>query len=157
MARKAHRAEGQFGKRQGHDLKRVTRTLATGERRTYLYYRPTMTRLRSAPGTVHFDEELESLRRGRTRPTAGTEYVYFIHAPAADAVKIGRAADPHRRLQILQVGSPHELRLIGWMATTPDERLERDLHGLFKADRIRGEWFTATVELLKFVQDRARL
>jgi hypothetical protein len=149
-------AEGSFGKRQGHDLKRVTRSLATGERRTYLYYRPTMTRLRNEPGSDGFESELAELRRGRTRPAAGVEYVYFVHAPDNDAVKIGRAADPNRRVQILQVGSPGTVTLLGWIRTTPEDRLESVIQGRFKKDRLRGEWFRATPELMKFIRDRAR-
>lgn len=149
--------EGSFGKRQGHDLKRVTRTLATGEVRTYLYYRPTMTRLLNEPGTEAFAQEIGELRRERTRPVAGVDYVYFVHAPENQAVKIGRAADPRRRIQILQVGSPGPVELLGWIRAKPADRLEAVIQGRFKRDRLRGEWFKATPELMNFIRDRARL
>lgn len=152
-----HSAQGPFGKRQGHDLKRVTRKLATGENRTYLYYRPSMTRILNEPGTDAYEFELAELRRGRTRPVDGIEYVYFVHSPESDAVKIGRAADPHRRIQILQVGSPGAVKLLGWIRAKPEDRLECVIQGRFKKDRLRGEWFRATPALLKFIEDRARL
>lgn len=146
-----------FGKRRGHDVKRVTRTLATGERRTYFYYRPTMRRLKSEPGTDAFEAELADARAGRTRPAAGVDYIYFVHAPLSRRIKIGRAADPYRRLQILQVGSPEELVMLGWLRTTPGSKLERNIHGLFKRHRTRGEWFEACDLILDFAKSKCRL
>ena len=146
-----------LGKRQRHDLKRVTRRLATGEVRVYTYYRPTMRRIESEPGTPEYDFELSEARRGRTRKSDGVSYLYFVESAALEAVKIGTAADPYRRLQILQVGSPDTLRLLGWIKFPAGEPMERNIHGLFKKSRLRGEWFKATPDLLEFIRKRCSL
>jgi hypothetical protein len=66
-----------------------------------------------------------------------TGFVYAIQAD--DAVKIGWASDPVRRLSELNVGSPNKHRLIGFVAATKSQ--ERELHLLLSRWRIRGEWF----------------
>jgi Meiotically up-regulated gene 113 len=66
-----------------------------------------------------------------------TGYVYAIES--GDAVKIGWAQNPVRRLSELNVGSPGQHRLLGFVGATKDQ--ERQLHRLFAPYRIRGEWF----------------
>ena len=64
-------------------------------------------------------------------------WTYFIQGPPLSPVKIGRTSDVAQRLQTLQTGSPHELRVL--LAMKGDR--EQELHTRFKADKIRGEWF----------------
>lgn len=68
-------------------------------------------------------------------------YVYFFHAPAVDAVKIGWSADPRRRLAQIQACSPTPVRLVFAVAGT--EYDERKLHERFAGWRLHGEWFEA--------------
>lgn len=69
--------------------------------------------------------------------------IYFIHCPAANAVKIGRTANPpYQRLMSMQAGCPFELELIG--LCKGDRHEEETLHARFAADRVRGEWFRLT-------------
>lgn len=64
-------------------------------------------------------------------------YVYAIES--GDAVKIGFAHDPVRRLAELNVGSPGTHRLLGYARGTKEH--ERELHRMACGERIRGEWF----------------
>lgn len=75
------------------------------------------------------------------RPT----FVYFVDSDRGP-IKIGAAANPRNRLSGLQVGSPHPLRLIAYCQGTVE--LERFLHAEFAADRLDGEWFRRTPEIL---------
>lgn len=77
-------------------------------------------------------------------------WVYFIREGAAGPIKIGTALDPYARLRAMQTGNSSDLVLLG--ATEGDAELERRLHDRFSTARIRGEWFTATAELLAFIE-----
>ncbi|WP_167396779.1 GIY-YIG nuclease family protein [Sphingomonas aerolata] len=71
--------------------------------------------------------------------------IYFIGSDIG-AIKIGRAIRPKVRLRQLQSGSPIPLMIL---ATTPggvDE--EKAYHDRFRKQRIRGEWFERSAELL---------
>jgi hypothetical protein len=81
-------------------------------------------------------------------------YVYFIHAPAAERVKIGfTERHPDRRLRQIQSHSPVPLVGLGVVAGT--FATEAELHARWAPLRDRGEWFRADPELLAFVADRA--
>lgn len=64
-------------------------------------------------------------------------YVYAIEN--GDAVKIGYAKDPVRRLSELNVGFHGSLKLIGFVKGTRNH--EKQMHLLAASERIRGEWF----------------
>jgi hypothetical protein len=65
-------------------------------------------------------------------------------------IKIGKAIDPHRRLQQLQTGSGETLTL---MATEPGGfDVEWSRHRQFRAMRVRGEWFRADPVLLQHIE-----
>lgn len=67
------------------------------------------------------------------------QFVYFIQAVESERVKIGSAFDPHKRLAILQTGSPERLELLGYI---PGGRsLEVELHRELRSQRLHGEWF----------------
>jgi hypothetical protein len=75
--------------------------------------------------------------------------IYLVQAGKSGPVKVGWASDygnVARRVGALQVGNHDELHLL---ATLPGGRdRERALHEQFASDRIRGEWFRPTPELL---------
>jgi len=77
--------------------------------------------------------------------------VYFIQAGGdAGPIKIGVAVDPWRRLCHLQTASHDVLAMLGM--TAGDVAHERELHERFAIARLRGEWFTATPELLAYIK-----
>lgn len=64
--------------------------------------------------------------------------VYFI-AAGEDAVKIGWALIPERRLTALQIGNNVALRFLG---SVPGSRAdERAMHRRLSAFHVRGEWY----------------
>lgn len=76
-------------------------------------------------------------------------YVYFIEAEGLERIKIGRAADPQRRLLQLQTASPAPLRLV---CSIPGGSFEEEsMHKLFASDRIQLEWFHATPRVRAFI------
>lgn len=77
-------------------------------------------------------------------------YVYFIEAEESGLIKIGRAADPGRRLAAMQTGSAEPLRLLRTIATDDDKTLERTFHRRFAGSRHHGEWFEPSPGLTKF-------
>jgi hypothetical protein len=75
--------------------------------------------------------------------------VYF--ARAASRIKIGWSRNVGTRLAQLQTANPDPIVLL---ATTPGGRaLERQLHERFASDRVSGEWFDATDELLNHIAE----
>lgn len=75
-------------------------------------------------------------------------YVYAIES--GDAVKIGYAADPVRRLAALKTGSHSSLQLIGFARGTRHH--EKQIHILAAKERIRGEWFTKGPVISAFIE-----
>ena len=69
--------------------------------------------------------------------------LYVIAAP--DAVKVGWAFAPARRLRELQTGHPHDLRLAYSAPARHPGAAEKCAHKLLAAHRLRGEWFRASI------------
>jgi hypothetical protein len=79
--------------------------------------------------------------------------LYAIQVGDDGPVKLGTAGDPVARLRVLQTAHDTRLHL---RAAWPGERVdEQALHARFSADRLHGEWFGCTPELIAFVRDRA--
>jgi predicted GIY-YIG superfamily endonuclease len=76
-----------------------------------------------------------------------TVYIYFIQS-GYGAIKVGMAKNPEKRLANMQTSIPKSLRLLAAIPL-PDRKsaraLERELHDLFKDERIRGEWFNRRI------------
>jgi hypothetical protein len=76
--------------------------------------------------------------------------VYFVRADEYGPIKIGYSATPRQRLSDLQNGSPHQLRLIGYIHPG-SYHLERQLHQRFRSLRLHGEWFDPRAPLINFI------
>lgn len=76
-------------------------------------------------------------------------WVYFVEAENG-LIKIGRADGLRQRLSCLQGASPIALKLVAAVYAWPG--LEAELHARFKADRVRGEWFTPTPRLRMVIE-----
>lgn len=79
--------------------------------------------------------------------------VYFIRCGTEGPIKIGKAKNVAHRRNLLQIGCPDELHILG----TLDHHSEADLHVRFAHSRRRGEWFDATPELLAFIAAEATI
>lgn len=77
-----------------------------------------------------------------------TGFVYAIQS--GDAVKIGWATNPQRRLTELNVGSPTAHVLLGFVAGEKAD--EAIAHSQCAAHRIRGEWFRIEGAVLAFIE-----
>lgn len=104
--------------------------------------------------------EAQSRHRAEARAGAGNlrvlaaandnaeSYVYFI--TDGEAIKIGKANNPKSRLAGLQTSHHKPLR---FLATMPGgSELERELHRVFSAYRIRGEWFKDCKDIRDFIK-----
>lgn len=103
------------------------------------------------PPTLNQFCEIENLRRtGGDGPRSEIGFVYFV-APAEghDPIKIGFTRVPVRRLQNYICHSPFSLVLLG-LAHSP-LAVERELHNRFERDRLHGEWFRRSSELLSLI------
>lgn len=56
-------------------------------------------------------------------------------------VKIGISKNIERRIGQLQTGSPHKLKLMGYIEANNDKKLEKTLHKKYSNHRGIGEWF----------------
>jgi hypothetical protein len=75
--------------------------------------------------------------------------VYFLHDWKNEAVKIGIASDVGRRVSALRMATAIDLVLLG--SIEGSRETEAELHRQFAHERIRGEWFKATEELMACV------
>lgn len=85
-------------------------------------------------------------------PSSGV--VYFVQAGGdGGPIKIGvsRPERVHRRVREIQCGNHLELRILGMVPG--ERRLEGHLHMLFGNQRMRGEWFSASPEMVGFIHD----
>ena len=64
-------------------------------------------------------------------------------------VKLGKAQDPQKRLNDLQVGCPRSLELLATIDL--DDKDELFVHEAFKNLRVRGEWFDGGTRLWNFI------
>lgn len=83
-----------------------------------------------------------------------TQYVYFIQAVNGGPIKIGIAYSPEERLAQIQNMSPVQLRILG--VRRGGAQHEAELHKLFAASRLHGEWFEPSAELTRFIADNAK-
>ena len=83
---------------------------------------------------------------------AGTKpVVYFVQAGKSGPIKIGFATDLTKRIASLQTGCPDDLRLLA--VVDGGREVERRMHNRVAGDRIRGEWFRPTAEVLALVAE----
>lgn len=85
----------------------------------------------------------------------GKSTIYFARAGQDGPIKIGfTGKSPLERISELQTGCPWRIHLIG---SLDGEMCHEDwLHDRFDANRLEGEWFHATPELLLVVADALR-
>ena len=73
--------------------------------------------------------------------------VYFIQGEQTKLIKIGKADDVLVRLRMLQCGSPDRLMVLKVEA----DASERIYHLQFARDRVHGEWFSPSADLMAFI------
>jgi len=78
--------------------------------------------------------------------------IYFIQAGKNGPIKIGHTNNKvSNRMASMQVGCPYELRLL-W-TLNGDIKDEFNLHEMFKHERIRGEWFHPSKDLVDYINE----
>lgn len=75
--------------------------------------------------------------------------VYFI--TDKKNIKIGYSKNPNKRIKQLNTGNAKKLILIGYV--NGDKNKEKELHCQFSQDRLNGEWFSPSNEILDFIND----
>ena len=76
--------------------------------------------------------------------------VYLIRMADTTFYKIGFTREIHKRLADLQHANPMPLRVIAMMAG--GRKLEGRLHRRFQDQRVRGEWFDLTEEMVEEIR-----
>jgi hypothetical protein len=76
-------------------------------------------------------------------------YTYFIKAKKMSAIKVGITTCVLQRLTALQTASPYKLKLMGYI----NGDREKEIHKIFEKDRLHGEWFSETQELVNFIKN----
>ena len=77
--------------------------------------------------------------------------IYFIQCGDNGPIKIGYTNnDVQTRMNQLQTGCPNKFRLL-WVYTD-NYYTESQIHEMFTHERIRGEWFRPSTELLDFIK-----
>lgn len=89
----------------------------------------------------------------------GPGYVYFAQCRPADGflgpIKISATKNLAAHLQALVANNPFPVYLLGWITVDDPEKLERQLHTQFASQRIKGDWFQVTDELVDLIRARA--
>jgi len=77
--------------------------------------------------------------------------LYFIQTDCAEGfIKIGVACDVKSRMRKLQTACPYKLSVIKIVKNAAT--MERELHLKFSGDRVTGEWFKRSPELLSLIE-----
>jgi hypothetical protein len=107
---------------------------------------------RAGEWATMLETQREQLRehKPRQRRRTGDRQVYVIQDGKTGSVKIGCSRDPSMRLAELQRSTPNRLTLL--VAVPGTMRQERALHRRFKTAQLAGEWFTATREILDWIE-----
>lgn len=83
------------------------------------------------------------------RKIASGSVVYFIQSGIGGAIKIGRTENFRARMNTLQTAHSRKLIVLGLLEDQAG--LEAQMHAMFVKERIEGEWFRPSLELLKFI------
>ncbi len=94
-----------------------------------------------------------SVQENQRATRVPSEFVYFIWSERLQMVKIGMASNPHKRLASMQTGSADRLRLLSYIKTDAAPELESRLHYAFWRDRMHGEWFHGSRDILEVAGD----
>ena len=80
--------------------------------------------------------------------------IYLIQNLNNGFVKIGRSANPQKRLRQLQTGSGDKLTLLRTYSVANDVAMERRLHSMFWQSKKKGEWFNfPSPDYLAFIDE----
>jgi len=93
-------------------------------------------------------EEVKRTINASTREKFGHQkstVVYLIRAENG-LVKIGKTSDFEARFKIFDFVSPVNLELIHLIKTQCADEVEKRLHGLYKAKKVKREWFALSAE-----------
>ena len=96
-----------------------------------------------------FDKEIEAICKEFDK--THTECVYFVQAKQLKLIKIGVTKNLKSRLSALNTGCPDDLKVL--KIIQGDVSLEKLLHEKFAHLRVKGEWFTPSAELLKYIDE----
>lgn len=80
----------------------------------------------------------------------GCSYIYFIQSGENGPVKIGRSANPCRRIQDLKRYQSDELRFLG--VFFGPSVMESVMHHVLSKDRLEGEWFRPSEDVLAMAE-----
>jgi hypothetical protein len=81
--------------------------------------------------------------------------IYFIEAVGMDLIKIGYTIDPAKRFLTMLTMSPAPLSLLGSLSGGPQKELE--IHDKLEPQRLHGEWFKKTPEVMAVVATAEQL
>ncbi len=100
-------------------------------------------------------EELRDYARSLEKRLAAYEqpdYVYFLHDPNANVIKIGHSRNVDERLKVLTRQTGRSLELMGVMRG--DKYIKRNLQQQFKSLLTNNsEWFRADDTLLNYIKE----
>lgn len=82
-------------------------------------------------------------------------FIYAIHCPNKNEVKIGYATDPIKRLAQLQTATTDRLDIL--LTFSGNIEVEKLLHNRLEKFRLGGEWFIANSVVLKTILEFAAL
>lgn len=103
-------------------------------------YGPTAERIAESNRQTMLLEAMAASQLAEPSETSRPGYVYLARGDHGYH-KIGKAGDVDARIQALSTASPFAIHLVLKFSTPDPDRLERALHDLFVAKRLRGEWF----------------
>jgi hypothetical protein len=103
-------------------------------------------RIHGEPGTHKFQVQID---RAKQLIDYQGSFVYFAKVANGNRLKIGLSRDPRTRVKILSIGSP--VKLVLYYARPGDRQMETRLHRRFAADRLHGEWFRVSEDILHWI------
>lgn len=83
------------------------------------------------------------------KPREESSFIYFIQSGKDGPIKIGTTNNVESRLGDIRVLNPQKIKLLKSIKGT--QKYEKEIHRKFKNDRIKGEWFRLSSDLIEFI------
>ena len=80
----------------------------------------------------------------------GQDCIYFVQAVQLKLIKIGFSSNVEKRVAALSTACPDELKIL--KVVRGGQEVEGQIHKKFSRDRVRGEWFNPSEDLLSYIE-----
>ena len=83
----------------------------------------------------------------------GVGFVYILNVEKTNLYKIGKSINVESRLNQIQTSTPFKLLLHKSYKCNNYDKIEKNLHGIYKDKKVQGEWFNLSYSDLNYIDE----